>query len=147
MTLGSGIQDLKDSKSMEEELWPTKESLSLALELAHLGPWVYHIDKDLFEFNDEFYAIYGTTVSREGRFMAPEVYIREFVHPDDAGIVEHGAQQSLSSHEQFYTFQFEHRIIRRDGAVRILRYGKGLIGTQPAILSNFTERIRMSLRG
>lgn len=121
-----GIQYLKDSKSMEEELWSTKKNLSLALELAHLGPWVYHIDEDLFEFNDEFYAIYGTTVAREGRFMAPEVYIREFVHPDDVGIVEHGVQQSLSSRERFYTFQFEHRIIRRDGAVRILRVWKGV---------------------
>ena len=111
-------QDITEQKAMEEALRASNEKLSLAAELAHLGPWSYNMETGLFEFNDEFYAIYGTNVAREGAFMAPAVYAREFVHPDDAWIVAEEMKKSLSTTERHYTNEIEHRIIRRDGEVR-----------------------------
>lgn len=141
-------QDITEHKALEEELRSTKENLSLALELAHLGPWIYHVEKNLFEFNDEFYAIYATSVIREGRFMTPEVYVREFVHPDDVGIVIDSVQKASSSPEQYCTLQLEHRIIRRDGQVRTIRIWKGVNRDVNGNIVNFyginqdiTERI------
>ena len=106
-------------KKSQEALRVSRETLSLAAELAHLGPWHFRMDKQSFEFNDEFYAIYGTDTAREGRFMTPEAYARAFVHPEDAWLVESELQRSLDS-PGCYSTQLEHRIIRRDGAVRTI---------------------------
>lgn len=113
-------QDITGQKAMEEALRLSREKLSLAVELAHLGPWEYNPEMNLFEFNDEFYAIYGTDVAREGRFMAPEVYAGEFVHPDDAWMVVTEVKKALLTKERHYSTQIEHRIIRRDGEVRTI---------------------------
>ncbi len=79
-----------------------------------MGPWEYDEKKAIFEFSDEFYAVYGTNVEREGRFMTPETYIRELVHPEDAEMVLEASQTLTQGHR-------EHRIIRRDGEVRTIR--------------------------
>ena len=101
-------QDVTEYKVMAETLRNSREMLSLAAELAHLGPWKYHPEKDCFELTDEFYAIFGTTVAREGAFKTLGEYVRDFVHPDDAWIFD------TTDIEKNYV----HRIIRRDGEVR-----------------------------
>jgi len=105
---------------LEEALRTSGEQLSLAVELAHLGPWKYDPDTQQFEFGDEFYAIYGTDVTREGIFMTPDAYAREFVHPDDAWMVKAELGRMLSSSERHLSSHLEHRIIRRDGEVRTI---------------------------
>ncbi|MDT8899799.1 PAS domain S-box protein [Anaeroselena agilis] len=112
-------QDITEKKVMEEALRVSRETLSLAAELAKLGPWHFRADKQSFEFNDEFYALFGSDTAREGRFMTPEEYAREFVHPDDAWIVEKELRNSLES-QGCYSTRLEHRIIRRDGEVRTI---------------------------
>ncbi|HBS59528.1 MAG TPA: hypothetical protein DEA44_09695, partial [Firmicutes bacterium] len=56
----AGADHLTDRRAIEEELIKSQNLLSVALELAHLAPWEYDMEKDLFEFGDEFYAIYAT---------------------------------------------------------------------------------------
>ena len=101
-------QDITEYKAMAEALQHSREMLSLAAELAHLGPWKYHPERGLFEFTDEFYAIYATDVAREGAFKTREEYVRDFVHPDDAVIFDSPDVEKA----------YAHRIIRRDGEVR-----------------------------
>lgn len=113
-------QDITEQKALEDALRTSKENLSLAAELAHLGPWNFHVDTNLFEFGDEFYTIYGTSVDREGRFMTREVYAREFVHPDDAWLIEEEVDKVFASTESHIDRKLEHRIIRRDKEVRII---------------------------
>lgn len=98
----------------------SRELLATAAEIAHLGPWRYHFDKKLFEFDDVFYAVYATNVAREGPFMTPAEYARNFVHPDDAAVVAAEVEKVLQSTELHPTSAFEHRIIRRDGEVRTI---------------------------
>jgi len=114
------VQDIAERTTMGLALQTSGENLSMAAKLAHLGPWEYNLETNLFEFGDEFYAIYGTNVAREGRFMAADVYAREFVHPDDAWIVDLEISKALLLTERYYSAQLEHRIIRRDGEVRII---------------------------
>lgn len=113
-------QDITEQKEAEAALLVSRETLSMAAELARLGPWKYNVEAKLFEFEDEFYAIYGTNVMREGAFMAPDVYVGEFVHPDDAWMVEEGLHRALVFTERYYSTKMEHRIIRRDGIVRTI---------------------------
>ncbi len=111
--------DITDQKEMEEALRVSRDTLALAAELAHLGPWRFRVDKQSFEFNDEFYAIYGTDTAREGRFKTPEEYARDFCHPDDAWLVGREMQKALAS-QGCYSTQVEHRILCRDGQVRTI---------------------------
>ncbi len=114
-------QDITEYKLMEEELRSSREQLSVAAQLAHLGPWEYDYQRGLFAFSDEFYAVYGTTMAREGRLMSPETYVKEFVHPADAkmvrAVIADAAIQGPSV--------FEHRIVRRDGEGRTIRVWRG----------------------
>ncbi len=135
---------------MESNFGNSKELLSLAAELAHLGPWKYHHEKNLFEFNDQFYIIYGTDVAREGSFMTPEEYTREFVHPDDVDMVAVEVEKMFMTTERRYITELEHRIIRRDGEVRtvlvridVIRDNEGKIQTWYGVNQDITERKAM----
>ena len=107
-------------QGMEKEFHNNRKIFSTAVGLARLAPWKYNPATNLFEFDDEFYAIYATDVAREGRFMAPHVYAREFVHPDDAEVVASEIRKGVASGERICRQQIEHRIIRRDGTVRTI---------------------------
>ena len=129
----------------EEALQTSKEALSLAAELAHLGSWEYNLATDLFEFGDEFYAIFGTSVEREGRFMAPAVYARNFVHPEDAGVVA----TEIGRMSAGVNNQFMHCIVRRDGEVRTiavrrnsLKNAAGQIKKHYGTIQDITEQVQ-----
>jgi PAS domain S-box-containing protein len=110
--------DITQHKLVEEELIRSKKNFILAAKLAHLGPWGYDPEKRVFIFNDEFYAILGTSVQREGATMAPQKYIKEFIHPDDANLITPGSPRIQALPGLDNTTRVEHRIIRRDGQVR-----------------------------
>lgn len=110
--------DITERKRVEEESIRSKKTFSLAAKLANLGPWEYDINKGVFIFNDEFYAIYGTNVKREGITMTPEKYVKEFIHPEDAYPVnvDSPIMEALPGLDNIN--RIEHRIIRRDGEIR-----------------------------
>ena len=142
------IEELLHKK--EAELLNSNETLSLAIELARLGSWKYNPQTDLFEFGDDFYNLFGTNVSQEGRFMAPTVYVNKFVHPDDVEIVVREINTVREATEDEYTNKFEHRIVRRDGEVRTItvhahytRSKDGKILKQYGAVQDITERVRI----
>lgn len=61
---------------MYHPLYFSRKNLSKVFKLAHIGPWIYNFQTNLFEFNDDFYKIYGTNVAREGSFMSSDTYIK-----------------------------------------------------------------------
>lgn len=140
------FNDMIDHK-VEAALCNSKELISLAAELAHLGPWKYHHEKNLFEFDDQFYIIYATDVAREGSFMTREEYTRNFVHPDDADMVAAEVEKMFMTTERRYITELKHRIIRRDGEVRtvfvrvdVIKDNEGKIQTWYGVNQDITER-------
>jgi PAS domain S-box-containing protein len=118
-------RDIADRKRAEETLRTSHLRLAQAIDLARVVNWEYDPAADQLTVDDRFYALYGTTASREGDTKMPSaVYIREFVHPDDAPLVAQEFGNALRTVEAEYHKQMEHRIIRRDGEVRhiIVRY-------------------------
>jgi GAF domain-containing protein/HAMP domain-containing protein len=98
------------------EVQRSQALLSDALKVARLGNWEYDFEKDLFNFSDEFYAIFHTTVEQVGGYKISSAdYARIFVHPDDAALVGVEIQKVLDSKDRMFTTQLEHRIIFTDG--------------------------------
>lgn len=143
------VQAEKERQQQEKILLANRNKLSLAVGLAKLGAWEYNPEMGLFEFSDEFYAVYGTNVAREGRFMSLDTYIREFVHPEDIRIFEE-EKKLLSSEKEIDFGDVGHRIIRRDGEVRnilvrrsIFRDADGKIIKKYGMNQDITELVRV----
>jgi PAS domain S-box-containing protein len=104
---------------IERTLRENQRMLAEAMDLAHLVNWEYDIRTDMLTFDDRFHALYGTTaVCESGNQMPAEVYVREFVHPEDRDILAEEAEKAKKTTDPQYVSQREHRILRRDGEIR-----------------------------
>jgi PAS domain S-box-containing protein len=111
-------RDITERKKMEEALRTSEAQLSNALKIAHLGHWEYDVASDLFTFSDHFYAIFRTTVEREGSYiMSSAQYAQRFVHPDDRSVVSAEIQKALETTDPCFNRQLEHKMIYADGEV------------------------------
>lgn len=113
-------REIAARKQMEDALRASQNQLALAMDLSRLAKWESDLAADMFILNDHFYALYGTSADREGGYLMPfEVYVREFVHPDDVQVVTEVMKNALAASTELRTsVQFEHRIVRRDGEIR-----------------------------
>ncbi len=115
----------EEHRKVLEELKASRAQLSNALEIAHLGHWVYDVPGDLFTFNDQFYKLFKTTAEKEGGYtMKSADYARKFVHPDDIAIVAKETRKAIDTKDPHFSSQIEHRMLYKDGtagdiAVRI----------------------------
>jgi diguanylate cyclase (GGDEF)-like protein/PAS domain S-box-containing protein len=102
------------SESTLADLAQSREALSEAQELAHIGSWEWEIAENRVEWSDELYRIFG--VDKGGPRTTFESYI-EGIHPDDR---EWTLVTITSAVRENRSFQMEHRIVRPDGQVRNL---------------------------
>ena len=141
-------QDITERKRAEEALRTSRLQLAQAMDLAQIVNWEYDVATDHFIFDERFYALFGTTAAREGGNRMPSaVYAREFVHPADAHMVAEAIGKAMQSKEAHYEMQVEHRIVRRDGAIRhmlvdlaIIRDADGRILRHYGVNQDITER-------
>ncbi len=108
---------LAERDRLTATLQKSEAQLKIAMDLAKLGPWEYDVGTGLFTFDDQFYALYGTTAEREGGTLMPaEVYARRFIPPEESAIVANGIAETQANS----SIQLEHRIIRADGEERFI---------------------------
>jgi two-component system sensor histidine kinase/response regulator len=116
--VASMVQDITDRKRAEVALRTSESQLSNAMKIAHLGHWEYDVAKDLFTFNDYFYALLRTTAKQVGGYtMSSAEYSRRFVHPDEISMVGMEIQKAIETTDANFTEQMEHRIIYSDGQI------------------------------
>jgi len=110
------MADISEQVRMEEALRSSEAKRTLAMSMSRVASWSFDVESGLFHFDDEFYALFGTT-AREmgGNLMEPSVYAGRFVHPQDAGVVAHELGMALAATEGVFVRQLEHRAIRADG--------------------------------
>jgi PAS domain-containing protein len=86
--------------------------LDLALEAGRMGVWDYDLLGDEFWISPEIREIFGVG---DGEFSPTYGGFLAFVHPDDRALV---VRAMTTSRENRTDYQLEHRLIRRDKAVR-----------------------------
>ena len=114
-------QNITERKRAEEELQvlyrdlqENKTSLEEAQRVAHVGSWVWDLDKNHVTYSDEYYRIFGLA-PRKGPIDIATV--REMIHPEDREYVFRTAEEAIRSGERA---ECEHRILRPNGEIRIV---------------------------
>jgi PAS domain S-box-containing protein len=115
------VQDITERKRAEEErqllyrdLQESKASLEEAQRIAHVGSWVWDLEKNRVTYSDEYYRIFGLTPTKGPIDIAT---VREMIHPEDREYVFRIAEEAIRAGERA---DCEHRIVRPDGEIRIV---------------------------
>ena len=103
-----------------EKLQKSRSVLNDAQQVAHIGSWEWDIMANKVTWSDELYRIYGLVP--ESVEITYESYV-ERVHPEDRDSVAASIRAALEGSEEF---EFEERVIRPDGEVRVLQ-SKGYV--------------------
>jgi len=115
------FQDITAHKLAKKALREKQAQLLLAMEIARLAHWEFDVKNNSVTVDEHIFQLLGTTAEQEGgQVISPEEYIRRFVHPEDAGIVASEVALGIATTDPHFARQFEHRIIRRDGAERVM---------------------------
>src|ERR687892_733368 len=95
-------------------LLQTASRLGEAQALAHIGSWEWDIRRDVVTWSDELYRIFGRAPA-----AGPVTYqsYLEHIHPDDRAFVDGAITRAFGDREPF---AFKHRIVRPDGAERVI---------------------------
>jgi diguanylate cyclase (GGDEF)-like protein/PAS domain S-box-containing protein len=107
--------DRTESREAEDKLRRNQMQLAEAQRLASVGSWEWDIRADRIEWSDELYRIFGLDPQD---FEATYEGYRRYVHADDVKPLDDAVRNAI---DQRQTFTTEHRIIRPDGTVRVLR--------------------------
>ena len=121
LTLIKSLADIyaiaMQSQRWEEELRKTKEGLSEAQRIAHIGSWEWDLRTNNMVWSDEFYNIMEIEPG-----AAPTIgVLRDRIYPDDLDTLVEAVAEVIEKHENL---EGEYRVIRPDGDVRWL-YGMG----------------------
>lgn len=101
-------------ETTNRELIQREAQLAEAQKISRIGSWDWDIATDRIRWSNELFEIFGMEPGELP--LGFEGYMNA-VHPEDRDFVEHTVRQAAESREGF---QYEHRIVRPDGAVRIL---------------------------
>ena len=117
--------DITERKQTRQSLLRQQGMLAQAQLLAHTGSWEWDVGSNQVIWSAELYRIYGVTAEQhEATF---EAYLG-LLHPLDRARV-HGIIERAASDQQ--PFEFEERIVRPDGSVRVL-LSRGTVDTDAA---------------
>ncbi|MBU0638822.1 MAG: PAS domain S-box protein [Planctomycetes bacterium] len=107
-------EDITERRLAEEALRNSEQLLRQAQETAHVGSYSRNFETNEVVWSDEQYRIFGY---EPGEIVPTFELVCEHVHPDDRG-------RFVAANEAFATraepYDLEYRIVRRDGAVRMV---------------------------
>ncbi|HEX6345514.1 sensor domain-containing protein [Umezawaea sp.] len=118
------VQDVTEARLLERQLREDRRRLADAQAAAKLGVWEWDLQSDDTVWSDMLTELFG--VPRDER-TSYQTYL-DLVHPDDRVWVDELWQQLVADKSPV---QCEHRIVRRDGKVRVFRAHGVVVEGQP----------------
>ena len=109
------VRDITARKQAEARLRESERRLAEAQRLAHLGAWEWDMRTNRVTWSDELYRIFGL---QPGQFDATYEAFQKHIHPDDRAHISQAVRHALQGRQPYLD---EHRIVRSDGATRIIR--------------------------
>ena len=104
-----------EKEQQQQELLEVNERMSLATNAANIGIWQYDIPSDTLTWDDRMFVIYGYDKSD---FTQRFSDWQSTVHPDD---LQATSDAMTSAIENKTAFDYEFRIIQRNGTIRHLK--------------------------
>ncbi len=110
----AAARDITERTKSEEALKNKTMQLVEAQRLAHIGSWEWDVLANTIDWTDELFRIFGLDPKTAGTDYASYL---SYLHPDDRENVNVIVQKAFVDHQPF---NFFHKTIRPDGAVRII---------------------------
>lgn len=126
------LRDITERKRAEGELQRREAQLEEAQRIAHVGSWEWDVGADRVTWSQELYRIYGLEA---GAFKATYQGFLDRVHPEDRDRVDRTVRAAVESGP---SFEFEHRILRPSGDVRVLQAHGEVIRDEAGRLTRMT---------
>ncbi|BCS98951.1 hypothetical protein DSLASN_45830 [Desulfoluna limicola] len=108
------VEDVTEQDRAERALKNSEQRLANAQKIAHMGSWDWNIVSNELAWSDEIYRIFGVTPQA---FDATYEAFLSFVHPGDRELLAQAVRTTLTEKKPY---NINHRIIRPDGAERIV---------------------------
>ena len=109
------LEDISPRKYAETEIKRLDERISTATLASQLGIWDWDIKRDVLDWDDQMYKLYGTT--KEEYPIAYDAWLNG-IHPDDREYSNIISQQAING-EKAYDTQF--RVIWPDGSIHWIK--------------------------
>jgi diguanylate cyclase (GGDEF)-like protein/PAS domain S-box-containing protein len=123
------VTDLTPRRDAEQRAQESQRALAEAQAIAQLGSWEWNVLEDTLTWSVEMCRIYGVTP--DGFVTDYEAFLHR-VHPDDRDEVARVVSEAF---QQAGPFDFEHRIVRPDGEIRVLQArGEAIAGLDGRVL-------------
>ena len=113
-----------ERKELVEALVEREQQLATAQQIAHIGSWAWDVPTDRVQWSDEMCRIFGVELGTTPDF---ETYIA-LLHPEDRDRASDVIDGAAADGDEY---EFDHRVIRPDGAVRWVR-GRGIVHRDPS---------------
>jgi diguanylate cyclase (GGDEF)-like protein/PAS domain S-box-containing protein len=117
------VQDVTEQRALERELRDERRRLDDAQRAAGLGTWEWDLSTDEIKWSARLYELTGVPVDEHMTYQG----FLDLVHADDLAWVDEQWQRVVADGEPV---ECEHRLVRRDGAVRVFR-SHGAVLTLP----------------
>ncbi len=114
-------QDITDKQLLIEQLQHSERLYKQAQAISHIGNWTWDFETKELNWSDEIYRIYEI----EPQTIHISTDVAGYNHPEDQEIVDTSIKQAVETHRPF---DFDHRIILKDGRIKTL-HAKGEIDT------------------
>jgi PAS domain S-box-containing protein len=124
-------RDITENKLYQNQLVTINKKLETAQQIAGLGYWEIDPGTNTVFFSDELYHIYG--FSNTGKRI-PLEQVTAAVHPDDK---EAAAKQYAATIHKKQPYNCEHRIILKDGTIKVLIQKGNLVYNEQGVAVAF----------